>query len=545
MDRLEENLKRIMQVASVIGREFAFRILQSITEMREGLKSHLLNLQGLEFIYEKSLFPELEYVFKHALTQEVAYNSLLLKRRQDLHTRIARAIEELYAPDRIEEFDEMLAYHYSRGEDLENACKYLTLSGNKAFRLHSPREAYGFYKDALATLRRLPETEERKNRELDAILLTAQTLTFVGYPEESLGMLHEGETLAKELQDTRRLARIHNWVGTYHTFHGNHPLGMRYSEDAFQEGRKAGDVDLAVRAATGLLSAYVAAGQFGRSVATARDVLGLIEDAKRESDFFGTSYNPYAVISSYCGAHLGHMGRFQEGKPFLERALRHASQLDDPSTSTFVEWHYGLFFHTKGDWKAAAEHYHQCIAHGEEGKFVIFLAWGWSMLGNTYAYLGDPEAGRSYGEKGLTMQRDNRLEFLLCMHHLLLGDTHLRRADLENARISLEEAVRLSQKQNEKYFGALAWIILGRVLGRTDASDIRKAEECILQGLNLAEEMKTRPFLAQGYLFLGELHAHGGQKDKALENLTKAETMFQEMGMDYWLAETRRVSAGL
>jgi len=299
MDRLEENLKRIMQVASVIGREFAFRILQSITEMKEGLKSHLLNLQGLEFIYEKSLFPELEYVFKHALTQEVAYNSLLLKRRQDLHTRIARAIEELYAPDRIEEFDEMLAYHYSRGEDLENACKYLTLSGNKAFRLHSPREAYGFYKDTLATLRRLPETEERKNRELDAILLTAQTLTFVGYPEESLGMLHEGETLAKELQDTRRLARIHNWVGTYHTFHGNHPLGMRYSEDAFQEGRKAGDVDLAVRAATGLLSAYVAAGQFGRSVATARDVLGLIEDAKRESDFFGTSYNPYAVISSY------------------------------------------------------------------------------------------------------------------------------------------------------------------------------------------------------------------------------------------------------
>jgi predicted ATPase len=82
IDRLEENLKRIMQVASVIGREFAFRILQAISDTREDLKSQLLNLQGLELIYEKSLFPELEYVFKHALTQEVAYNSLLSKPAQ-------------------------------------------------------------------------------------------------------------------------------------------------------------------------------------------------------------------------------------------------------------------------------------------------------------------------------------------------------------------------------------------------------------------------------------------------------------------------------
>ena len=90
MDRLEDNLKRTMQVASVVGRDFAFRILQTITGMREELKSHLLNLQGLEFIYEKRLFPELEYVFKHALTQEVAYNSLLQKRRTEIHEKIEK-----------------------------------------------------------------------------------------------------------------------------------------------------------------------------------------------------------------------------------------------------------------------------------------------------------------------------------------------------------------------------------------------------------------------------------------------------------------------
>ena len=96
MDRLEENLKRTMQVASVIGRDFAFRILQSTTGMREELKYYLLDLQGLEFIYEKQLFPELEYIFKHALTQEVAYNSLLLKKRKKLHEIIGRVIEKIY-----------------------------------------------------------------------------------------------------------------------------------------------------------------------------------------------------------------------------------------------------------------------------------------------------------------------------------------------------------------------------------------------------------------------------------------------------------------
>jgi tetratricopeptide (TPR) repeat protein len=131
MDRLEDNLKQTMQVASVIGRDFAFRILQTITGLRAELKAYLLNLQGLEFIYEKSLFPELEYIFKHALTQEVAYNSLLHKRRKDIHGKIGKAIEEIY-PERLEEFYEMLAYHFDQGEVWDKAIEYYVKAGVKA-----------------------------------------------------------------------------------------------------------------------------------------------------------------------------------------------------------------------------------------------------------------------------------------------------------------------------------------------------------------------------------------------------------------------------
>ncbi|MEE9611959.1 MAG: adenylate/guanylate cyclase domain-containing protein, partial [Desulfatiglandales bacterium] len=139
MDRLEDNLKRTMQVASVIGRDFAFRILQTITGMQEETKSYLLNLQGLEFIYEKRLFPELEYVFKHALTQEVAYNSLLGQRRKEIHEKIGTAIEELY-PERLEEFYEMLAYHATAAGQKERALGYLIRASERAHRAAAYRE---------------------------------------------------------------------------------------------------------------------------------------------------------------------------------------------------------------------------------------------------------------------------------------------------------------------------------------------------------------------------------------------------------------------
>ena len=97
MDRLSEDLKKTMQVASVIGRDFAFRLLKSMMEIGDELRAHLTNLVGLEILYEKALYPELEYIFKNALTQEVAYDSLLKQRRKELHGRIAQTIEEIYA----------------------------------------------------------------------------------------------------------------------------------------------------------------------------------------------------------------------------------------------------------------------------------------------------------------------------------------------------------------------------------------------------------------------------------------------------------------
>jgi len=149
MDRLSEDLKRTMQVASVIGRDFAFKILNTILELGDELRGHLTNLVGLEILYEKALFPELEYIFKHALTQEVAYESLLKQRRQAIHERIAQAIEEIYA-DRLEEHYELLSHHYEGSGKVRKAVHYLLLAGEKSIEKNAVHSASEFFRKAIA-----------------------------------------------------------------------------------------------------------------------------------------------------------------------------------------------------------------------------------------------------------------------------------------------------------------------------------------------------------------------------------------------------------
>ena len=176
LDRVEDKQKQLMQVASVIGREFAYRILATITERKEDLKSSLVSLQNLEFIYEKQLFPELEYIFKHALVQEVSYNSLLLNRKKRIHEKIGRAIEELYA-ERLEEYYGLLAYHYVRSAHTEKALEYLDLANKKAARASAMEDAKEYFEKSMALLDTLPEKEENWERRIS--LLSNQSIVFL------------------------------------------------------------------------------------------------------------------------------------------------------------------------------------------------------------------------------------------------------------------------------------------------------------------------------------------------------------------------------
>jgi tetratricopeptide (TPR) repeat protein len=545
LDRLEDNLKRTMQVASVIGRDFAFRILQTITGMREELKSYLLNLQGLEFIYEKNLFPELEYIFKHALTQEVAYNSLLLKRRKEIHEKIAQAIEELY-PDRLEEFYEMLAYHYSKTENVSKACQYLKLSGDKARGNFSTSESVQFYREAVNLLRDQPETHDNRRNRLKILQAIAGPMTSLGYPEGSFDFLEEGERLAQYLSDSKAQVYFQTNIGLYYIIAGGDPKkGREYIERSLGESELTEEVELIVPATTDLFLSYTMEGTFSRMCQVAPKVIALIEKTHSEYEPFGRTENAYSLLSGYYGMSLGAIGNFAEGERFLEKGLSFARDINNLYSMAIIEMHFGVFYSLKGDIENMVKHFRSSIEYLERSQFRIALGLVWAWLGGAFLFSGQTDTALKCAERGLEIHTDVGVPFFLGSIHGILSEIHLALGNLEKALVYGEQAVDLSRKNKERHQEAGAMITLGRVIAATDRMKFDEARELMLEGVSMFDELQIRPRYAVGLLRIGELYADAGRKEEALENLKKAEGMFQEMGMDYWLDKTQEVLAAL
>jgi class 3 adenylate cyclase/tetratricopeptide (TPR) repeat protein len=535
IDRLEENLKKIIQVASVIGREFDFRILQAITDMDQDLKRQLLNLQGLEFIYQQSLFPEVVYIFKHAITQDVAYNSLLSAKRREIHKKIGDAIEQIYAKN-LEEFYEMLAYHYTRGDQLIKACEYLKLAGQKALGNNALWEAYAFYRDVLELLGKLPESPDNKTEKIDLIItLMIVPLELLGYPDDSFKYLRKCEQWAKDLGDTRRIATIYSLIGSYFTFSGDFHAALHYTEAGFESARKVRDIDLMVPLSYSLNNTYLAKGYYKNIISKAPEVIGIIEKSRRSSEFFGLMYNPYSAICVLYGLALGLTGRFGEGKAALEKALFNALSVGDKLSIGVVYAHYGYFYYNKGDWASAKEHYENGLAHFEEIKFHFGLAICFCGIGYAFSFLKDPESGKKYVEKGIQLHLNCGVKWLLSLHNWMAGSIYLDLGDIERAEKTVEEALRLSVINNEKDVEGIVWLARGRILGKSNLQQVGKVEEYFFKGMEILEDLGMKPACATGYQYLGEFYLDAGNDEKALQNLKQAEAMFESMGMDYWL----------
>ncbi len=544
LDRLEETSKRIVQVASVIGREFAYRLLATVTTMQEELKSYLTSLQSLEFIYEKSLFPELEYIFKHALTQEVAYNSLLLKRRKELHGRIGQAIEDLYA-DRLEDFYEMLAYHYSRSTDTEKALAYLKLSGAKAARNLSNWEAIRFYKEAIKLLDAQPETEETKRNKLKVYISINAPLAFLSYPEGSGEILEKAERLAEGLGDEVTLSKVYSTMAFYHTAKGNTSLAVKYSEKCFDKAEKTGAVDLMAKTAPNFCFALFWAGDVLKAADISRRALQLLEEQHREKDLYAGGFTTYASLCGFCVMALGSMGEFEEARAVFEKGLKNAHEANDTFGIGFVECCHTVpsYFERNGD--DLIDHARKAIEYYEETGVEILLGYVWSALGVGHCFLGDHETAREYGEKGINIQKEVGWHHLIPFQYHLLAIIHLAAGDLESARKCAEESLKLSREFKQKFVEGIAMSALGRIVGGADPSQIDVAEQYISQGISISDELKLKPLAAQGYIFLGEVFELAGRREAAVDNLKKAEAMGEKMGMGYWLDRTSEALARL
>jgi class 3 adenylate cyclase/tetratricopeptide (TPR) repeat protein len=533
IDRLPPEEKRLLQTAAVVGTEVPLPLLQAIAELpEEVLHGSLSHLQAAEFLYETRLFPEREYTFKHALTHEVAYGSLLLARRRGLHAHIVEALEAL-APDRVAEQVERLAHHAIRGEVWDKAVTYCQQAGARAWDHAAFHEAMTYCEQALQALAHLPEDGDTRVLAIELRLTLGGPLSQLGEHRRHLALLGEAEALASALDDRTRLG----WVLVSKTFVlwlTGDPDGARAAgQQALALAAALGDSALQVGASQRLGQVCLSIGDFGRAAELLRRN---VETTDRES---GTPRANERIISrAWLALTLSALGAFAEGRRHGEEALRLATREGRGATRLLAHACLGSLYLAHGDLEHAIRVLEQGLALCRASGSQTNLCTNAAVLGHAFALQGRLAEGRALLEEAIsiTLRTGSLVGHALWL--AWLSEACRRMGHREEAWQHARQALDLARQQKARGNEALALRQLGVLYAHANPPEAAQAEAHYRQALTLTEELGMRPLQAHCHRGLGTLYAETGQREQAHAALSTAIDLYRAMDMTVWLLQT-------
>jgi class 3 adenylate cyclase/tetratricopeptide (TPR) repeat protein len=534
IDRLPPDDKRLLQAASIIGKDVPFTLLQAIADApEESLRRGLTHLQASEFLYETSVFPDLEYTFKHALTHEVTYASVLHDRRRALDARIVEAIEALH-PEPVTEQVERLAHHAFRGEVWEKAVTYLRQAGAKALARSAYHEAVTRFEQALAALNPLPDTRQKVERAIDLRLELRQSLFPLNELATALGYLREAEGLARTLDDSRRLG----WVSAYMCGHHLHTGGdvaevrtLAQRVEAIAE--RLGDVPLQIAAQYYLAAGSKLSGDYRGTGDVFRKLMQSL-DNQRTRQRFRLAVFPAVMARATFARALAERGVFDEGDAHGQEAIRIAEALDHPFSVVVASLDLAYLKSVRGQLSEATHLLERAVAQCREWNITTQTPIVMASLGHVYARSGRIAEGVSCLQQALTDYESAGIGY----HHSLsvaqLGEAYLLADQLDHARACADRAVMLARGRGERGYEAWALRLLGDVTTYRARPDVPTAAAHYGAAMTLASELEMRPLLAHCHFGLGRLYRRTGNLEQAQQHLITATAMYAEMGMTYW-----------
>jgi class 3 adenylate cyclase/tetratricopeptide (TPR) repeat protein len=538
IDRLPADDKQLLQTASVIGKDVPFWLLHAVAEAAEdAVHRGLMHLQAAEFLYETTLFPDLEYTFKHALTHEVTYRSLLQDRRRTLHGQIVETIEQLY-PDRLAEHIDRLAHHAVRGEEWGNALTYLRRAGAKALARSSNGEALAYFEQALTALTHLPETRETLEQAIDVRFELRNAL----FPQAEFARtdryLQEAEILARALDDQRRLGWVLAYMNIHHLLTGGHAAeALALARRVETIGEALGDVALQVVAHDHLVPAYYLSGDYCRAEDHGRRLMQSLQgDRLRER--FGLAIFPAVFSRAYLARIFAEWGVFHEGGAHGQEAIRIAEALDHPFSLIFACLGLAYLNSVRGELNEAARLLERAIAQCREWNITFWTPIVMASLGYAYAWSGRIGEGVSWLQQALTAYESTGIGYFHSLGVVQLGEAYLLADQVEEARGCAERALMLARQRGERGHEAWALRLLGEIAAHSTRPDAAAAAVAHYKAaMMLASELQMRPLLAHCDLGLGKIHRRIGKRQKAQEYLTTATTMYRAMDMRFWLEQ--------
>jgi len=492
-------------------------------------------LQTSEFLYEASLFPELEYTFKHALIHEVAYGSLLQERRKALHARVADAIEATYA-DRLAEHVERLAHHVLRAESWQQAVVYSGEAGRKASTRSADREAVAYFEQALEALRHLPDTRENLEHAIEIRLAMRPSLMTLGEIRRIGDHLREALTIAGALGDQRRLGRISAVMTNYFFATGKLDQAVEVGRRAVAVGEAIGDLSIQVTATEMLGNVYATGGAFHLAIDGYRWILAILRgDLLHER--FGLASYPALSARHKMAVCLAELGELAEGAALAEEAVRLAEAPNRPSELAHALSDLGRLYLRRGDLPKAIPVLERAVALGNTQETPGISIRAMSSLGAAYTLGGRVGEAVPLLEQAVDQVASTRGWIFDSLPFSHLGEAYLANGQIEDAVQTSQQALDRALAHGERGSQAFALRLLGAIAARRLPPEPQLAEAQYREALALATDLGMRPLQAHCHLDLGKLYRRTGRADEAHAELATAATLLREMGMNLWLPE--------
>jgi tetratricopeptide (TPR) repeat protein len=542
IDRLPLDEKRLLQTAAVIGTEVPWPLLQAIADVPEAaLRKSLAHLQAAELLYESSLFPELEYTFKHALTHEVAYGSLLQERRRGLHARIAEEVEQLY-PDHLGEQVERLAHHTFQGEQWDKAVTYLRQAGAKAMARSAHREALIYLMLALVALQHLPGHRDTHELAIDLRFDLRTSLFHLGAFEQIFDHLREAETLAEALEDQERLARVFDLRAANFNMLGHHRHAVDSSRRAFALASELGIPRLQAAANFHLGAAYYSLGDYGRAIEVLRHNVDSLENellrGRPDRPSLGSVVSRTWLVWS-----LAELGAFSEGITHGTEGIRIAEVVDRPDSLINAYSALGFLYLRQGDLSQAIPLLERGFGIYQDWQIPLLFPLVAAALGAAYALSGRISEALPHLEQAVVHAASISMMDFQSHRLASLGEVYLLAGRVEDARGLAMRAFDLSQVHRERGWEAYALRLLGEIAVRGDPPAHHQGEAYYQQAQTLAAELAMRPLQAHCHLGLGTLYTTTGQREQAHVALSAAIGLYRAMDMTFWLPQAEAALA--
>jgi len=538
IDRLPIDEKELLQALAVIGHEFPFSLIRRIcgeAARDDELRRLLAHLEAAEFIYECPAFPEVNYSFKHALTQEVAGRSLLTERRTALHERTAQAIEVLF-PTRIADYCSELAHHYSQSGNLPKAVEYLHRAAQQALRHAAHHDAMHHLDAALALLKGLPDTPARARWELTLLLALGPVLMDVrGYGATEVGSIY---TRALELCErtgdaSQRFATLLG-LRMHHVVRGEYALAIELGMQMLGTARDANDSGFLIEAHSALGSCLFLQGDFEAARTQMERALALYDPEQHQAHVFAHGVDPGIRALSFLVLILWIQGYPDQALARSVEALALARTCSYGPSLAFSLTYTAHLHQLRREPVLAAERAEAVIAVSTEHGLPYWLAWGTLLRGWAMSAQGNLQDGIAQMRLGLDAQRAAGGEDQRPFSLALLADSYWRAGDRKAALGMLEEAMAIVEQSGEHCYEAELFRLTGIYLAGGDGTEgtapecADEAVDCFHRAIARARRQGARALELRAASDLARLLQRQGKTEEAAQVLRDVYAWFTE-----------------